>query len=369
MAATVCFVPRASMLASRAVAFSLVFFFGIGAAITGAAGGSASAVGWLERSAQAQPSPAIPAYTLIGQFPLGRGAWDFGPDGRIFQIRGQDIYRQNEVSGATFSRLGSVPDGTVSGFGASFLSVSPDGSTLAVGDNNFNAQASVHFVSAAALTAAASTPTTRVLCPNFDAAWDGNELYVTGADSATFNSELYRITFSGAVATPVRQTLVRDIGLASGGVAVRAGTLVTGTGFGSAAQPTGQIRAFATGSLSGNSPVAFASGSLVTTALSASPLGFDGVGNLLVGGGDSFGGTTDIGYAAVIDLANPDPSRWLRLTPAGSDIAYSVAFNQAAGELLVIGGGTAFRYAIPTPAAAAVMAMAGLAAARRRRAR
>lgn len=365
MAASVRFVPRAAKLAPRAVAFSLVALSGIASALTGVASGGGE--GWLERAASAQPSAAIPAYTLVGQFPLAGGAWDIGPDGRIYQIRGQDIYLQDAAGGASFSRVGSVPAGTTASFGASFLSVSPDGTTLAIGDNNFSAQASVHFVATSLLTTAATTPTTSVVCPNFDADWDGNQLYVTGADSSTFNSELYRISFSNALGTPVRQTLVRDIGLASGGVAVRNGVLITGTGFGSAAHPTGQIRSFLTSSLGSGPAAGFGTGSLVATALSASPLGFDAFGNVLVGGGDSFGGTTEIGYAAVIDPANPDPSRWLRLSPAGTAITYSVAMNSFSDEVLVIGGGTAYRYAIPTPAAAAVLALGGLAAMRRRR--
>jgi hypothetical protein len=365
MAASVRFVPRAAKLAPRAIAFSVVVFSGIASALTGVASGGGP--GWLERSAAAQPSAAIPAYTLVGQFPLPGGAWSVGPQGRIYQIRGQDIYLQDSAGGATFSRVGSVPAGTAASFGASFLSASPDGSMLAIGDNNFSAQAAVHFVSTALLTTAAATPTMAVVCPNFDAAWDGNQLYVTGADSSTFNSELYRISFANALGTPVRQTLVRDVGLASGGVAVRNGTVLTGTGYGSAANPTGQIRSFLTSSLGSGPATGFGAGSLVATALSASPLGFDGVGNVLVGGGDSFGGTTEIGYAAVIDPANPDPSRWLRLSPAGAAITYSVAFNSFTDELLVIGDGTAYRYAIPSPGAAAVLAVGGLVAMRRRR--
>ncbi len=336
-------------------------------------GGMASLLGLgaagLERAAQAQPSANIPHYTLVGQFALASGAWDVGPDGRIVQVRGRDIWQQDAANSGTFSRIGSVPAGQISSFGASFLSINGDGSRIAIGDNNFSAAASVYVVSAAGLSTAADTATTRVVSGNFDGTWDGNTLYVTGADAATFNSQLYRVNFDapgGAAAA----TVLRDIGLGSGGVAVRGGRLFTGTGYGSGSQPTGQIRSFDLGSLGApGNPLAtpFSAGTLVTTALSASPLGFDGAGNLLAGGGDNFGGTTEIGYAAVIDPANPDPTAWLRLSPGPTNILYSAVFNAATDELLVVGGGTAYRYAIPTPAGAAVLALGGAVAVRRRR--
>ena len=323
----------------------------------------------LERAAFGQPSANIPNYTPVGQFNLPSGAWDVGPDGRIIQVRGREIWRQDALSGSGFSRIGSLPAGQISGFGASFLSISGDGSRIAIGDNNFNASASVYVVDTAGLSSAADTPTMRIISGNFDGTWDGNTLYITGADAATFNSQLYRVNFN-APGTPIAETVLRDIGLGSGGVAVWGGRLFTGTGYGSASQPTGQIRSFDIGTLGapGNPlPAPFSVGTLVATTLSASPLGFDRAGNLLAGGGDNFGGTTDIGYAAVIDPANPDPAAWLRLSPGPMNILYSAVFNAATDELLVVGGGTAYRYAIPTPAGAAVLALGGAVALRRRR--
>ena len=359
---------RTTRLSSRGAGFvfALVTFSGGAASIVGL---NVSGSG-LERSALAQPSANIPNYMRVGQFALPSGAWDVGPDGRIVQVRGREIWRQDVANGSAFSRIGSVPANQISNFGASFLSISGDGSRIALGDNNFNANASVYVVGSAELSTTADTAMTRIICGNFDGTWDGNTLYVTGADAATFNSQLYRVNF-GAPGSPAADTLLRDIGLGSGGVAVRGGRLYTGTGYGSAAQPTGQIRSFDIGSLGGPGstlPAPFSAGTLVTTALSASPLGFDRAGNLLAGGGDNFGGTTDIGYAAVIDPANPDPAAWLRLSPGATDILYSAVFNIATDELLVVGGGTAYRYSIPGPAGAAVLTLGAVVAVSRRRA-
>ena len=83
------------------------------------------------------------------------------------------------------------------------------------------------------------------------------------------------------------------------------------------------------------------------------------------GGGDAFGGSTDIGYAAVVNPASP--GEFLRLSPAGTSVTYGVRFNAFTDELLVTAGGIAYRYAVPGPAAAGLLLLAGLTAARRRR--
>lgn len=316
---------------------------------------------------------AIPAYTLVGSYTLpspsaGGGAWDFLPDGRVIQVRsGGDIFVQDGQNASTYSRLGALPASSISGFGASFLKVSPDGTRLAIGDNNFGPQAAVSFVNLADLSAPTVAPVTAVLCPNFDAAWSGNQLYVTGAASSDFIPNVFRIDLSAA---PTRSTLITGAGDGSGGVALRGGSLYTGVGYSAPGSPlpAGQIRSFSLGSLNPAIPANFTSGAVVATALSASPLNFDPFGNLLVGGGDEFGGTTDIGYLAIIDLANADPAAWLRLSPAGAAVTYSAAFNTGTNELVVTTGSTAYRYAVPTPAAAGTLALAGLWATRRRRA-
>src|ERR1043166_3719692 len=124
-----------------------------------------SSVGWAQ----------IPFYQLVGQFNLPAGAgtgWDVGPDGHVWGIVGDSIVRQDGLNGSTYSAVGSVPSGTAASWGASFLRVSPTGSMIAIGDNNFGSGARVSFVSTATLNTSVTSPTMSVLSGNFDGAWD-----------------------------------------------------------------------------------------------------------------------------------------------------------------------------------------------------
>lgn len=310
---------------------------------------------------------APPNYSLVGAFSSPGSTFTVGPDGRVFAVSGSTILRQDSVNGSTYSPVAALPAGSISGFGASFMRFSPDGSQLAIGDGKFDSTASVLLVNAAPLTAPLSSPTPpavvhRVITtPNFDAAWDtSGRMYVAGARSNDFVPIVNRIDLTSGTATV--QTVITSIGVASGGLAIDSGRLYVGCGF----IPTGQIRSFGLDSLAGSSTVAFADGALVGSFLSASPLNFDGLGNLLAGGGDSFSGTSDIGYAAVVDLA--DVGNPLRLAPAGPTSLYSPLFNGVTGELLVFDSltSTIHRYAIPAPLAGLWLG-AGMVAARGRR--
>jgi hypothetical protein len=317
----------------------------------------------------------IPAYTLVGSFQMpggniwAGGAYDLLPDGRIVRIQGTSIFIQDTLHGSTQSLVGTIPTGTVSAFGASFIRVSPDGSMLAIGDNTFGPSARVHIARVSDLSLSGPAPTQSILSPNFDAAWSGNStLYVSGFGSSSL---LSRIDLSGAGPT-ASTTVITGIGDGSGGVAVFGGTLYTGIGFAfppaSPQARTGSTRAFDLASLeSAASPVAFSSGTYLGDFLSASPMAVDPFGNLLIGGGDVFSGTSDSGYIAVVDPSNP--SSPLLLSPPGSaGLALGVRFNAATQELWIDRDGTIFRYAIPSPGIACALAMGTLLAWRRRRA-
>lgn len=308
---------------------------------------------------------ALPDYQLVGSFTSPGGSFDIGPDGRVYTLIGSTILRQDAPGASTFSPIAELPAGSVSSFGASFVRFNSTGSRLAVGDGNFNASASVYVIDAASFPtasagAAPATILSTFVTPNFDATWDGDRLYVTGARSNDFVPIVNRIDTTSAAPA---QTMITGIGLASGGIAIRDGQLFTGSGF----LPTGETRRFDLAALETSPPAPFSAGTLIGSFLSASPLDFDALGNLLVGGGDSFGGSSDIGYAAVVDLS--DPAGFLRLSPAGTSTIYSPIFNPVTGELLVYDTATAIfhRYAVPAPAAGALAAIAGLARSRRRR--
>lgn len=312
-------------------------------------------------------------YGLVGQFnlPAGASAWDVDAQGRSWALVGDSVYRENAPGSGAFLPFGSVPSGTVSTFGGSFIRVNDAGTEVAIGDGNFGASARVHFVSTAALAAAspAGAPTQSVLTGNFDGNWNGNQFYVTGAGD-DFVPFVNRVTFTDATGTPVATRVVTGIGGASAGVAFSGGTIFTGVGYGGGGLSTGDIRMFdlLTVNAAGGSgfPVAYSTGSQVAggPVLSASPLAFDGAGRLLVGGGDAFGGTTDIGYVAVIDLATG--VRQL-LSPAGADVTYGVDYNPALSQIYVSEDGVVYRYAVPTPGTSVVLTLGGLAALRRRR--
>lgn len=312
---------------------------------------------------------AIPAYTLVGSFVAPSPVFGLGPDGRAYAVVGDAIVRQDAVNGSHFSPVASLPAGSISAFGASFVRFSPGGHRIAIGDGKFDASASVYVLDADPLSASGGAPAPATVLsaaatPNFDAAWSSDgQLFVTGARASDFASIINRIDLPPGGAAAAVTTVITDVGVGSGGVAVHNGQLLAGCGF----LPTGEIRAFDLASLAGPSSTPFTGGTLFGSVLSASPLDFDEFGNLLVGGGDSFSGTSEYGYAAVVDPA--DREHPLRLSPAGTSAVYSVAFNNATHELLVLDSLslTVHRYAVPAAPGVGLLAIGGLWAARRRR--
>lgn len=309
---------------------------------------------------------AIPPYTLVGSFVAPSPVFGVGPDGRTYAVVGDSIVRQEALGGSAFSTVATLPAGTTSPFGASFVRFSPDGTRVAIGDGKFDATASVYVLDAGSLGAGGpATVIASAVTPNFDGVWasDGR-LFVTGSRASDFASIINRVDLpASAGGSSAVTTVISGVGAGSGGVAVHEGQLFAGCGY----LPTGEVRTFDLAALAGPSSVPFANGTLFGSVLSASPLDFDEFGNLLVGGGDSFSGTSEYGYAAVVDPA--DPSHPLHLSPAGTSAVYSVAFNDATHELFVLDSLslTVHRYAVPAAPGLTVPVVGGLWAARRRR--
>lgn len=328
---------------------------------------------------------AIPDYALVGSFqlPAAVSAYDVLPDGRLITIVGDDIFTQDSPNTSSWSHAGSVAPGLISFFGASFIRVSPDAATIAIGDNNFGPGAMVHLFSAAALDPMnPAAPSASFTSSNLDAHWAGTStLFVTGA---TAGGEVTLIDLSSNSA----RTVLNNIGLSAGGVTVRGGSLFIGNGF-DLSGSTGDVRAFDLATItSAVTPIDYESpgggGITVARALSGASLDFDPFGNLLVGGGDLFGGSNDFGSAAVIDSVAIDAallggpvapdSAELRLTPGSPFDSYFTRFNHATNELLITvfdnstfsPGLTVYRYAIPSPPAALIVVL--VLALRRRRA-
>lgn len=304
---------------------------------------------------------AVPAYTLVGSYPSsvpggGRGAIGLSPDGLLYQIVGNDIYRQAAVNAGEFVRVGSLPAGSADSFGAAFIQPSPDGSLLAIGNGKFGPGQGVHVVPAGSLSTSTPTPGTFVAVPNYSAAWsDAGTLYVTGFGST---SQVARVDLTPAAAAT---TVITSVGGASGGIAARNGSLYVGTGFGAG---VGDVRVFALSSLNAAaSSVAFTTGGFYTNAFTAASVDFDALGNIIVSG-QSF---SDPNGVAVIDVAGGARYNLPGLSPTER---FGASFNSATGEILVRGSAssTIYRFAVPAPGAAGVVALGGVLAARRRRA-
>lgn len=318
------------------------------------------------------PITLAQGYALVGTYPAPGGAMDVLPDGRLVALDGDTIRVQDAVNTPSYSPIGSIPSGLVNAsFGASFLSVNPSGTTIAIGDNDagFGPQ-DVLLVDVASLSTSGPTAPTVIASSNTSGAWaDDTTLYVSGAASFGDPGTLTRID----VPTSGAAVVVDGLNGASGGVSVFGGSVYTGNGFGSGTgfDATGAIAGFDLAALSGaSSSVAFSSGDLIATALSAGTLAFDAAGNLLVGGSNVFGGGEG-GFVSVIPSSafpGATSADGQRLVPGTGAFGFPGAwFNGATDEILVRDGGTIYRYAVPAPGAMAISLVA-LGWRRRRRA-
>lgn len=333
---------------------------------------------------------AISDYHLTGSFtlPASDGAvFDTLPDGRVVALNGAQVLVESAVGSHTFNSLGSLPGADLPsnsfGFGgAAFVSVSPDGTKLAVG-NSGGAAYNNYQVGVFELNNLAGV--TWFSADNYEAAWyDNTQLALTAGALSGTNVSLLDTTSSDPL-NPTLTTLVSNVGGASAGIAFdAAGNLYTGNGFQySGPSETGAIKAFDAATVAdaiAGTVIDFEnSGALVADLLSANSLGFDDVGNFFVGGGDFYSGSPDFGYAALVDAAaladalagmgsvdSLNPSELRALDPAGSGSAsYRVAFNAATGELLLRDGGTVYVYT-PEPSSLLLLSMLLLTTVRRR---
>lgn len=335
---------------------------------------------------------SIDDYTLTRTFTLplsfnGTGDFDDNvlfdalPDGRLLVLNGGQISVETGVGSGSFSGLGSIP-GFQPFFGSSFLSISPDGTRAVAGSNGEG------FVTV--FDTANPSSFTNFSVADFDGAWIDN----TSLAISNFNGVDVLNTSTGAVTN-----IVSNLGGASAGIAFdAAGNLYTGNGFDFApgGSDTGSIKAFSAtvwqSALAGGSAIDFEnSGVEVANILSAASLGFDSLGNLFVAGADFFGGSGDLGYAALVDgdsvlarLADPSGTSVIDAMSSSDIIRLfnspqftidgqlppSWVFNDATGELYLryFEQGEVFVYQIPTPGSLAILGLGGLAASRRRRA-
>ncbi len=271
--------------------------------------------------------------------PVGAAMFDVLPDGRIITLAGSNVYIETAPTSGTFSSTGTLSGADFPSFGAAFLRVSPDGTRFAVG-NNGGASFSNYKIGVFNVGNLAGTWFTAA---HYDAAWiDNQRLAITAGDFGSPAFVTVLDTSSPNPSSPDNRTIISGIGGASGGVAFdMSGNLFTGNGFaGDGPSGTGAIRAFSSSlwetAYANSTPLNFETqGLLIVDVLSASPLEFDGEGNLLAGGGDfSQSGETD--YVAVVRASaiaaslagqgavnTSDPAKVRKLDPdAGNDFNY-----------------------------------------------
>lgn len=313
-------------------------------------------------SASGAATPALAdigiSYQLIETFALPQGAFDLLPDGRLIAIDGQGtVSIQSAPNSSLFTLAGSVGQVNANAFWPSFVSVSPNGTTLAIGNNEFNAANAVLFFDASEALSGLASPLSSITAPNFAGTWAGSDtFYVSGAEAANFATGVFRLDVANGTSTEI----LAPAGTFSAGVSIANGSLLAGEG------DTGNVYAFDLATLGvATDPVSIASGTLIASHSSAGAIDTDPYGNIIIAGGAFDFATGQItGSAAVID---PITQEKLVLTPAGTSTFYNAYFNEALNQLVVTAGGTAYVYAVPAPASAALLALGLLATPRRRR--
>src|SRR4051812_22139847 len=239
-------------------------------------------------------------------FPSPAGPADVQADGRILVLSGTTVWAETTPRSRVFISLGDLPDADFNEFGASFLKISPDGYRIAVG-NDGGATFS-HFQ--VGIFSLPSLTGTWFDANSFQAAWINERFLALTAGDFVNPSVVNAVdTFSADPAHPSIRTIIDNIGGASGGIAFDEDkNLYTANGFAtSGPSTTGTVKAFRhadwRAALHGGPPADFeASGTVIVTVLSGTPLEFDASGNLFIGGGGFIGGG-DINFAAFVSRA------------------------------------------------------------------
>jgi len=312
-------------------------------------------------AASAGFTPYNPSFRTVSAPPTAAGSFGVAGaalnDGRLLAVTGSDFFVETAVGSGSFALAATLDSSITDGTDPGFLAVSDSG-TIALGAGFgrpvVTFDSTLFNTGAPSVISAGNASTFNV--GHFAGTWrDDDSLVVTSGGAVTEID-----TLTGDIST-----LVTGVDGASAGVAFdSAGNLYTGNGFDSSAggTTTGEIRAFTPGEIAGTADFV-TDGAFVAELLSASPLHFDGFGNLIAAGADTAGG--DAGYVGVF---NPNTGELAQYDPLGTGSEFYSAFvNTATNELIVQAGSDWFVYAVPAPGPAALGALGLATAARRRR--
>ncbi len=314
-------------------------------------------------------------YELVGsfQFPTVGAPQDQGPvvfdnlsDGRLLAVTtvitdpsnflgSPKVYLETWAGSRSFQPIGDLPlppGGRWSEFGGAFLRVSPgkDGPVrVAIGNNEPSAPLGAPLVgvflesdllSAVGAADLASLPIDWYGLDHFSAAWfDDQQLAINSAASLSPPSSVRLLDTASSPAAPVAPLVIDGIAGASAGVGFdSAGKLYTANGFATGGpSATGDIRRFDAAdwqqALASGTPLGFEqAGTYVDTILSGGSLVLDRQDNLLVGGGNAFGGGQSnffallpaAGVPAAVRTFDPDDT---------ADNFYALAYNNLTREI------------------------------------
>ncbi len=329
------------------------------------------------------------SYQPFSTPPIGNGSFgitgDALPDGRLLMVTGNSLFLESNAGSRLFDEV-AIFDTTQTGGSTdpAFLTISPDGTRVAVGVG-FGKPVAVFDVAALGAPDAPTTLTNGSVADYFhitpfDATWyDNTNLALTTGEFGQQAFVSLLDTQSNPDA-PINNPIITGIAGASAGIAFdTAGRLYTANGFADGSgSVTGNIRIF--------DPAEWMTGADFETQgtylgdiLSGGSLRFDTDGNLFVAGGDFT--DFDAGYLGVVNAQaiadalqglgpiNPnDPTDLRRLDPRGDGFGYfASAYNSFTGELYITDGEVWYA-TIPAPGALALLATSGCIARRRCRA-
>lgn len=260
-------------------------------------------VGLVPFTASARPS-------LVSSFAIpneGGEAMTVTPDGRVVTVDSSGVVSlETQFGSGQFQNLGELPNADFSSFGVGFAAVSPDGSTLAVG-NSGGAEFNNYQVGIFALEdlSGGRWLATRHYKGTW---WDNRNLILSAGIFGSPSTVIVLDSQSSLADTPETTLIVEGIGGASGDVTLDAQeNLLTANGFqGDGPSEAGAVHQIAASSWkaafnSERDPVNFETeGTPLARALSGASLAVDASNNLWIGGGITFGSNLESDFVAVV---------------------------------------------------------------------